>query len=126
MPSSSKKQHNFMAAVANNPTFAKKAGIPQSVGSEFVKADKGKKFVKGGDMKKIPPFMGKETPAEERKEMGVKAKSKAMYLMGEKAEGVHGKSGKAKPSKYAKGGGVELKGKTKCKMVAMKSGGSCK
>ena len=31
-----------MAAVANNPEFAKKAGVPQSVGSEFVKADKRK------------------------------------------------------------------------------------
>ena len=126
MPSTSKKHHNFMAAVANNPAFAKKAGIPQSVGSEFVKADKGKKFAKGGDMKKLPPFMGKETKAEEAKEMKIKAKSPAMYRKGEKAEGVHGKSGMAKPSKYAKGGGVELKGKTKCKMVAMKGGGSCK
>ena len=42
MPSTSKKQHNFMAAVANNPSFAKKAGVPQSVGKEFNDADKGK------------------------------------------------------------------------------------
>lgn len=47
MPSTSKKQHNFMAAVANNPEFAKKAGVPQSVGKEFTAADKGVKF-KGG------------------------------------------------------------------------------
>lgn len=47
MPSTSSKQHNFMAAVANNPAFAKKAGVPQSVGEEFVKADKGLKFGKG-------------------------------------------------------------------------------
>ena len=40
MPSTSKKQHNFMAAVANNPAFAKKVGVPASVGKEFVKADK--------------------------------------------------------------------------------------
>jgi hypothetical protein len=52
MPSTSKKQHNFMAAVANNPAFAKKAGVPQSVGKEFSNADKGRKFSKGGDMKK--------------------------------------------------------------------------
>jgi hypothetical protein len=37
-----------MAAVANNPAFAKKAGIKQSVGEEFMKADKGRKFGKGG------------------------------------------------------------------------------
>jgi hypothetical protein len=48
MPSVSKKQHNLMAAVANNPKFAKKAGIPQSVGEEFMKADKGKNFRAGG------------------------------------------------------------------------------
>jgi len=44
------KQHNFMAAVANNPSFAKKAGVPQSVGKEFNDADKGKTFKRGGDM----------------------------------------------------------------------------
>jgi hypothetical protein len=48
MPSSSKKQHNFMAAIANNPAFAKKVGIPQSVGKDFNEADKGKKFGSGG------------------------------------------------------------------------------
>ena len=48
MPSSSKKQHNFMEAVAHNPSFAKKVHIPQSVGKEFSAADKGKKFSKGG------------------------------------------------------------------------------
>jgi len=53
MPSTSKKQHNFMAAVANNPAFAKKAGVPQSVGKEFNNADKGKTFKRGGDMKKM-------------------------------------------------------------------------
>jgi hypothetical protein len=53
MPSVSKKQHNFMAAVAHNPAFAKKAGVPQSVGKEFNQADKGRKFSKGGDMKKM-------------------------------------------------------------------------
>lgn len=126
MPSSSKKQHNFMAAIAHSPSFAKKAGVPQSVGKDFTAADKGRKFAKGGDMaKKIPPFMGKETKAEEAKEMKVKAKSPAMYMKGEKAEGVHGKSGMEKPTKYARGGGIESKGKTKGKMVTMMGGGKC-
>jgi hypothetical protein len=49
MPSTSKKQHNFMAAIAHNPAFAKKVGVPQSVGKDFNQADKGKKF-KGGGM----------------------------------------------------------------------------
>ena len=48
MPSASKAQHNLMAMVANNPAAAKRTGIPQSVGSEFMKADKGRKFSKGG------------------------------------------------------------------------------
>ena len=48
MPSKTKKQANFMAAVANNPKFAKKAGVPQSVGKDFAKADKGKTFKEGG------------------------------------------------------------------------------
>lgn len=50
MPSKTKKQANFMAAVANNPKFAKKAGVPQSVGRDFAKADKGKTFQEGGDV----------------------------------------------------------------------------
>jgi hypothetical protein len=53
MPSSSKKQHNFMEAIAHSPSFAKKAGVPQSVGKDFSNADKGRKFSKGGDMKKM-------------------------------------------------------------------------
>ena len=49
MPSKSKAQHNLMAAVANNPKFAKKAGIPQTVGADYMKADKKvKKYMKGG------------------------------------------------------------------------------
>jgi len=50
MPSTSKKQHNFMAAIAKNPKFAKKVGIPKSVGEHFLEADKGKKFGTGGDV----------------------------------------------------------------------------
>ena len=53
MPSVSSKQHNFMAAIAHSPSFAKKAGVPQSVGRDFNAADKGRKFSKGGDMKKM-------------------------------------------------------------------------
>ena len=38
-----------MEAVAHSPSFAKKAGVPQSVGQDFAKADKGHKFSKGGN-----------------------------------------------------------------------------
>ena len=50
MPSVSKRQHRLMEAVAHNPGFAKKVGIPQKVGKHFHEADmKGKKrFSEGG------------------------------------------------------------------------------
>lgn len=83
MPSVSGKQHRFMAAVASNPKFAKKAGVPQSVGEEFLKADKGRKFAGGGDMeskkmigKEIAFMKKKGAPASmikhEKAEMGMK------------------------------------------------------
>jgi hypothetical protein len=42
MPSVSDKQHRFMEAVAHDAKFAKKAGVPQSVGKDFAKADEAK------------------------------------------------------------------------------------
>jgi hypothetical protein len=36
MPAKSAKQQRFMAAVANNPKFAKKVGVSQNVGEEFM------------------------------------------------------------------------------------------
>jgi hypothetical protein len=48
MPAKSKKQQRFMAAVANNPKFAKKVGVPKSVGEEFMK----KGYMGGGMMKR--------------------------------------------------------------------------
>lgn len=55
MPSTSKKQQRFMAAVANNPKFAKKAGVPVSVGKKFVAEDKkkAKKLSGGGSVDRI-------------------------------------------------------------------------
>jgi len=72
MPSVSRKQHKLMEAVAHNPAFAKKVGIPRSVGEDFVKADKGKKFKKGGDMKETmgPRNMSNVTPAAGMKKGG--------------------------------------------------------
>ena len=109
MPSTSKKQHNFMAAVANNPSFAKKAGVPQSVGQDFSNADKGKSFKRGGDMAKANPFM----------EMIAKKKAMAAGKKPEMPMKKMAKGGMA----YAKGGGIETKGKTKGTMIKMKSGG---
>ena len=108
MPSTSKKQHNFMAAVANNPSFAKKAGVPQSVGKEFNNADKGKTFKQGGDMKKMN--MGGYSS-------GGAAKTKKM------AGGGMTSMGKVKTGKTPDG--VAVKGKTKGTMITMKNGGKC-
>jgi hypothetical protein len=46
MPSKSKSQARLMQAVAHNPKFAKKVGIPQKVGEEFNEADKGTGILK--------------------------------------------------------------------------------
>lgn len=51
MPSTSPKQARFMQAVANNPKFAKKAGVPVKVGKDFAAADKRKA---GKPAKKAP------------------------------------------------------------------------
>jgi len=72
VPSKSKKQHNLMAAVANNPAFAKKVGISKSVGEEFMKADKTKKF-RNGELVEVDsdknPGLSK-LPTEVRNKMG--------------------------------------------------------
>ena len=109
MPSTSKKQHNFMAAVANNPSFAKKVGVPQSVGKDFTTADKGRKFSKGGDTmasKMNPGFMA----------MMAKKKGATNMAGGGMAMG---KVRTAAPSKD----GIATKGKTKGTMIKMNKGG---
>ena len=132
MPSTSKKQHNFMEAVAHNPAFAKKAGVPQSVGKEFSNADKGKTFKRGGEMAtKMNP--GMMAMMAKKKDMAAGKKSVMPSKMGKPVmkKGMDtAKDGMKKMAAggmaYAKGGGIESKGKTKGKMVTMKSGGGAK
>jgi hypothetical protein len=114
MPSSSKKQADFMRAVAHSPEFAKKAGVPQSVGKEFSNADKGRKFSKGGDMKN--EMMSK------LKAHAAKPASKAHK--GLKAGGSVGttKMGSVKTAAPSRDG-IATKGKTKGTMVKMARGG---
>ena len=50
MPSKSSAQHRLMEGVAHSAKFAKKVGIPQSVGKDFAEADEGKKFKNGGGL----------------------------------------------------------------------------
>jgi hypothetical protein len=80
-----------MAMVANSPAAAKRVGIPQSVGKEFMQADKGKRFgsgsranvqainkpktnqgkqeffARGGDMKESKEMMKKEVSFMKKK-----------------------------------------------------------
>jgi len=67
MPSHSKKQHNFMEAIAHSPSFAKKIGVPQSVGKDYAAADKGKTFSNGGEMKESKGMVGKEVAFMKKK-----------------------------------------------------------
>ena len=178
MPSKSKKQHNLMALVANDPKAAKRLGISKSVGEEFMKADKAKKFGSGGALKAVDssdnPGLSK-LPTEVRNKMGYMKKggmakgyakggcatksdakmiakkevkghessmhkmkkggivekgtgekyvSKAAMMKHEKKETKaqemkeHGmkKGGMAKGGCYARGGGIEVRGKTKGKI----------
>lgn len=82
MPSTSQKQHNLMAMVANDPAAAKRVGVPQSVGKEFVQADKGLKFGKGtrtrADLQKINRPDTKQGKAELFARGGDMKESKAM------------------------------------------------
>jgi hypothetical protein len=131
-----------MAAVANNPAFAKKAGVPQSVGKEFNQADKGRKFSKGGDMKKMnmggyadggmpmkdgkPAFVGDGKGKMAKGGIATSLKAHAA-APASKAHGM--KKGGMAPSKMGavKTGktpnGVAVKGKTKGTMITMKRGG---
>ena len=113
-----------MAAIAHNPAFAKKVGVPQSVGKDFNNADKGKKFKDGG--------MAKKEMHSEKSEMKMDlAQDKKMV---KKAVGMHDKQQhggkKTNLSTLKKGGvtradGCVTKGHTKGKMIKMMSGGAC-
>jgi hypothetical protein len=54
-PSKTPKQAHTMAGAANNPAFARKLGIPQTVARDFVAADAGKPRAKAGVKAKAKP-----------------------------------------------------------------------
>jgi hypothetical protein len=101
MPAVSEKQKRFMQAVAHNKSFAKQAGVPQSVGREFSKS-------KGGEMKESKAMMKKEVSFMKKKGA---PKSMVKHEMAEAG------------MKFARGGGIESRGKTKGKMIKMAKGG---
>jgi hypothetical protein len=120
MPSTSKKQHNFMEAIAHSPSFAKKVGVPQSVGKDFSTADKNRKFSKGGDTmasKMNPGFMAMMA----KKKDGAKPAMKkgGMTKMADGGSVMSAKMGAVKTAAPSKDG-IASKGKTKGTMVVMK------
>jgi hypothetical protein len=125
MPSTSKKQHNFMAAIAHNPAFAKKVGVPQSVGKDFNNADKGKKFKEGGSMAKSD--MKEDMKMDKAQDKSIIKKAFKQH------DAQEHKGGKGTTLKLAKGGtfrasanGIAQKGKTKAKQITMCGGGMYK
>ena len=136
--------------VANNPAAAKRTGVPQSVGQEYMKADKGLKFgkgsgtrsdlqkinrpktdqgkselfSKGGDMKESKAMLGKEM-AFMKKKGAPKSMIKHEMAEAKMAKGGMTKMGAVKTAAPSRDG-IASKGKTKGKMITMKMGGkSC-
>jgi hypothetical protein len=127
MPSHNAKQHKFMEAIAHSPSFAKKVGVPQSVGQDFASADKGRKFSKGGDTMatKMSKFekMGKDVEKRGMKEGSAKDMAMdRMQMMGMKKGGGVKKMASG-GSASSRADGIASKGKTKGKIIKMNMGG---
>ena len=97
MPTVSAKQEKFMQAVAHNPKFAKKVGVPQSVGKEFTGM---KKMAMGGMMS---TKMGAvKTAAPSRDGVAAKGKTKGTQIKMAGSTGM--KSGGMAKKKMMRGG----------------------
>lgn len=114
-----------MAAVANNPKFAKKVGVSKSVGEEFMKADKGRKFRAGG-LKEVDsdsnPGLAK-LPTEVRNKMGYMKKGGEAKAMVKKEVEFMKKKGAPKSMikhEMAEAKGMKKGGMADCKTVAKK------
>jgi hypothetical protein len=101
VPVQSEKQRRFMYA-----SLAGKTDVPPSVAKKFVGP---KAHAEGGIMKESKKMVGKELAFMKKKGA---PKSMIKHEMAE-----------AKGKGYARGGGIESKGKTKGKMIKMAMGG---
>ena len=119
--------------VANDPKAAKRLGIPQSVGRDYVEADKGRKFGSGGPMKESKAMMKKEVSFMKKKgapksmlkhEMAEMRGMKKGMMGGGMPGYKHGGMTKSGSSASKRADGIASKGKTKGKMMRM--GGVCK
>ncbi len=125
MPAKSAKQERFMQAVAHSPAFAKKVGVPTSVGKEFTKS--------GGRMAESKKMVGKDVSFMKKKGAPAsmvkheESEMKAMKKGGSVAPSKMGAVRTAAPSRD----GIAEKGKTKGKQIVMagakgmKKGGKC-
>ena len=127
MPAVSKKQERFMQAVAHSPKFAKKVGVPQSVGREFTNKE-------GGQMKNTMRMnrleeLGRvdaekaKTPRGKKNLMAEK-KRVVSELKGMKSGGKAYKSG-GLAAGHKSADGIAKKGKTRAMQVKMMGGGKC-
>ena len=142
MPATSEKQKKFMDAVAHNPAFAKKVGVPKAVGKDFSEASKGMKFrsktrADSQTINNPKTNQGKQELFKEGGSMATKMNPGFMAMIAKKKAGAKSEmpSKMGKPvmkkgmdtakdgMKMAKGGGVEVKGKTKGTMIKMNKGG---
>ena len=118
MPSTSKKQHNFMAAIAHNPAFAKKVGVSQSVGKDFNDADKGRKFGSGGKTRADVQSVNK--PKTNHGKMALFKEGGS--IMATKNNGItKAKMGSVRTAAPSRDG-IAATGKTKGTMVSMSGG----
>ena len=102
-----------MEAIAHSPKFAKKAGVPQSVGKDFAAADKGKTFKKGGSMKSDM----KEDMAMDKKQDVAMIKKAFKQHDAQEHKGGKGTKITLKKGGSVKGCGIASKGLTKGKTV---------
>ena len=99
-----------MAAASHSPAFAKKVGIPTKVAKEFNQADKGKKFNEGGesmkheDIKLDKKIVKKAVSMHDKQQHG----GKKTDLKALKKGGC---------TKFARGGGCEVRGKTRGRII---------
>jgi hypothetical protein len=114
MPSTSDKQHKFMEAVANNPKFAKKVGVPQAVGQDFAEADKVKMPKSRPDLQGIN---------KQKTDYGSMNLFKRGGVMATKKMAMFEKSGKDVEKKGMKEGSKADMALDKKQMMGMKKGG---
>lgn len=138
MPSKSKAQADFMRAIAKSPSFAKKVNVGQSVGKDFLEADTGKRHrsstrAKANRQKTnhgpngMPNYSLKKFAG--LTEGGNVKKSKKKYQMGgmanaggatrglDRAAAMSGRATPATGRPMKKGGGIEVRGKTRGKFI---------